>query len=170
MAKFFDAVFRGAMSGVLALVLMALAPSAMAATPATPDPLLDEHVARLTAELRCLVCQNQSIADSQAELAMQLKREVRQQLAGGASDDQVRDFMVQRYGDFVLYRPPVNKATFLLWAAPVLLLLLGAGLLLVHWRERRAAFHGGVDSELPSMDTDELDDAAPPAPRTLQKT
>lgn len=159
------------LAGGLAMVLMASASLAMAAAPAKPDPLLDEHVNRLTAELRCLVCQNQTIADSQADLAMQLKREVRQQLAGGASDQQVRDFMVQRYGDFVLYRPPVNKATFLLWAAPVLLLLLGASLLLVHWRERRAAFQDGLDSELPSMEASELDDATPPSPpRALQRT
>ncbi|RZL02736.1 MAG: cytochrome c-type biogenesis protein CcmH [Rubrivivax sp.] len=151
----------------LAAGLLALAPLAMAAAPAS-DPMLDEHVNRLTAELRCLVCQNQTIADSQAELAMQLKREVRQQLAGGATDDQVRDFMVQRYGDFVLYRPPVNKATFLLWAAPALLLLLGAVLLLVHWRERRAAFQDGVDSELPSMGPPDADDATGHPPQRLQ--
>lgn len=88
---------------------------------------LDERTQRLSAELRCLVCQNQTIADSQAELAMQLKREVRQQLARGASDQQVRDFMVQRYGEFVLYRPPLNDATVWLWGGPVLLLVLGLG-------------------------------------------
>lgn len=90
---------------------------------------LDERAQRLSAELRCLVCQNQTIADSQAELAMQLKREVRQQLARGASDQQVRDFMVQRYGDFVLYKPPLNDATVWLWGGPVLLLALGLGTL-----------------------------------------
>lgn len=123
---------------------------------AASDPLLDEHVARLTAELRCVVCQNQSIADSQADLAMQLKREVRQQLMQGASEDQVREFMVQRYGDFVLYRPPVNRTTLLLWAAPALLLLLGGALLAFHWRERRQAFANGPDSELPAMTDDDL--------------
>ncbi len=90
---------------------------------------LDERAQRLSAELRCLVCQNQTIADSQAELAIQLKREVRQQLAHGASDQQVRDFMVQRYGEFVLYRPPLNDATVWLWGGPVLLLTLGLGAL-----------------------------------------
>jgi cytochrome c-type biogenesis protein CcmH len=152
----------------MAWLWMVLAPLAMAAPGA--DPLLDEHVNRLTSELRCLVCQNQTIADSQAELAMQLKREVRQQLASGASDEQVRDFMVQRYGDFVLYRPRVNKATLLLWAAPALLLLLGGSLLIVHWRERRVAFQNEVDSELPSMgihDTDG-DDLSEPRPPRLQ--
>jgi len=83
---------------------------------------------------------------------VQLKHEVRQQLAHGASDQQVRDFMVQRYGDFVLYRPPVNASTVLLWVGPALLLLLGGGLLLVHWRERRQAFDGQPDSVLPTDD------------------
>lgn len=113
---------------------------------------LDEHVNRLTAELRCLVCQNQTIADSQAELAVQLKNEVRAQLARGATDDEVRQFMVQRYGDFVLYRPPVNEATWLLWGGPALLLLLGGGLMALHWRERGAAFKGQPDSVLPDED------------------
>ncbi len=110
---------------------------------------LDEHVNRLTAELRCLVCQNQTIADSQAELAVQLKQEVKQQLARGATDQQVRDFMAQRYGDFVLYRPPLNASTALLWAGPLMLLLLGVALLAFHWRERRAAFKDHMDSVLP---------------------
>jgi cytochrome c-type biogenesis protein CcmH len=121
-------------------------------------PELDEHVNKLTSELRCLVCQNQTIADSQAELAVQLKGEVRQQLARGASDDEVRDFMVQRYGEFVLYRPPVNKATVLLWAGPALLLLMGLMLLVAHVRERHKAFEGRPDSVLP-----ELDDEGPQA-------
>jgi cytochrome c-type biogenesis protein CcmH len=118
----------------------------------TPSDL-DEHVNRLTSELRCLVCQNQTIADSQATLAVQLKNEVRQQLAHGATDAQVRDFMVQRYGDFVLYRPPVKGTTWLLWGGPALLLALGATLAWLHWRERRAAFRDQPDSILPDDDT-----------------
>ncbi|HEX5786369.1 MAG TPA: cytochrome c-type biogenesis protein [Burkholderiaceae bacterium] len=101
------------------------------------DPVLDERVNRLASELRCLVCQNQTIADSQAELAVQLKHEVRQQLSRGASEAEVRDFMVQRYGEFVLYRPPVNPATWLLWSGPALLLLVGLVVLGLHWRARR---------------------------------
>lgn len=125
------------MHRLFALVLSSwLAAWAHAAeVPAPPQPRspaeasLDERAQRLSAELRCMVCQNQTVADSQAELAMQLKREVRQQLARGASDQQVRDFMVQRYGDFVLYRPPLNDATVWLWGGPVLLLSLGLGAL-----------------------------------------
>jgi cytochrome c-type biogenesis protein CcmH len=153
---------------VLAAALLALAPLGLAyADTPPPSAALDEHVNRLTSELRCLVCQNQTIADSQAELAMQLKKEVRQQLSRGASDDQVRDFMVQRYGDFVLYRPPVNPATWLLWATPALLLLLGGGLLFLHWRERQAAFDGTVDSALPAMTDAPTDDQAPRGQESL---
>jgi len=97
---------------------------------ATPDPAeLDRHVQRVTAELRCLVCQNQNIADSHAELAVMLKRQVRDMLAQGRSDQEAVDFMVQRYGDFVLYRPPVKRATWALWFGPFLLLAAGLALL-----------------------------------------
>lgn len=98
---------------------------------------LDERVNQLASELRCLVCQNQTVADSHAPLAVQLKQEVRKQLAAGASADEVRDFMVQRYGDFVLYRPPVNAGTLALWVGPAVILLSGlVGLTLV-LRKRR---------------------------------
>lgn len=138
---------------VLASVVSMSASCVMAATAASnSDPALDEHVNRLTAELRCLVCQNQTIADSQAELAVQLKGEVRDQLARGASDQEVRDFMVQRYGEFVLYRPTLNAQTALLWGGPAVLGLLGLGLLWAHWRERRQAFEGQPDSALPELD------------------
>lgn len=104
------------------------------AAPST-DAQLDERVNRLAGELRCLVCQNQTIAESSVPLARQLKAEVRAQLAGGASEQQVRDFMARRYGDFILYRPPVTQLTWLLWGGPLLLLLLG-GLLLSQQRAR----------------------------------
>lgn len=137
----------------LALVMTLVITSSPVRAQAASD--LDEHVNRLTSELRCLVCQNQTIADSQATLAVQLKNEVRQQLAHGATDAQVRDFMVQRYGDFVLYRPPVKGATWLLWAGPALLLALGATLAGLHWRERRTAFRDQPDSILPDDGTTE---------------
>jgi cytochrome c-type biogenesis protein CcmH len=110
----------------------ALAPAAAQ----TADPALDRRVERVTAELRCLVCQNQTIADSHAELALMLKRQVRDMLAHGASDQQAVDFMVQRYGDFVLYRPPVKAATWLLWFGPFGLLLGGLALLFARLRAR----------------------------------
>ena len=91
---------------------------------------LDKHVMSLAAELRCLVCQNQTIADSNADLAVDLRNTIREQLARGATDRQVIDFMTARYGDFVLYRPPFKAATLLLWAGPFLLLVAGLWLLL----------------------------------------
>jgi cytochrome c-type biogenesis protein CcmH len=101
------------------------------ATDTVDDPALEVRVQALAAELRCLVCQNQSLADSHAELALDLKRQVREQLRAGRSERQVLDYMTERYGDFVLYRPPVKPTTWLLWAGPALLVLAGASLL---WR------------------------------------
>jgi cytochrome c-type biogenesis protein CcmH len=94
------------------------------------NPDLDQRVMALSAELRCLVCQNQSIADSNAELAVDLRRQIREQLSGGKSEREVREFMVQRYGDFVLYRPPLQASTLLLWGGPLMLLALGVVLLI----------------------------------------
>lgn len=88
--------------------------------------LLEQRALHLAEQLRCVVCQNQTLADSHAELAQDLKRELRAQLASGASDQAVLDFMAQRYGDFVLYRPPLKFQTWGLWFGPLLLLLLGA--------------------------------------------
>ena len=105
---------------------------------AQPDgATLDRRVEGVTAELRCLVCQNQTIADSHAELALMLKRQVRDMLARGATDQQAIDFMVQRYGDFVLYRPPVKASTWLLWFGPFGLLLAGLALLFARLRARQ---------------------------------
>ncbi len=90
------------------------------------DPVLQHRYEAINRELRCLVCQNQTIADSNATLAQDLRREVREMIAAGKSDDEIRDFMIERYGDFVLYRPRMTAQNFLLWSAPVLLLLGGA--------------------------------------------
>lgn len=110
-----------------ALLVLLLCPPLAAL--AQPGASLDERVNALSAELRCVVCQNQSLADSQAELAQDMKREVRAQLATGQSEAQVVDFMVQRYGDFVRYRPALQPSTWLLWAGPLLGLLAGAAVL-----------------------------------------
>jgi cytochrome c-type biogenesis protein CcmH len=110
---------------------MPLSARAVQAEPVAADPVLEEQVNRLAAELRCLVCQNQSLADSHADLAVDLKNQVREQLRAGRSAQQVVDYMTERYGDFVLYRPPVKPTTWLLWAGPLLLLLAGAAML---WR------------------------------------
>lgn len=91
----------------------------------TKDLVLEKRVHKLTEELRCLVCQNQTIADSHAGLAVDLKNQVREKVVQGATDQEILDYMVQRYGDFVLYRPPVKQTTWLLWFGPFLLMLLG---------------------------------------------
>jgi cytochrome c-type biogenesis protein CcmH len=99
---------------------------AIDAEAAFDDPVLQHRYEAINRELRCLVCQNQTIADSNATLAQDLRREVREMIAAGKSDDEIRDFMIERYGDFVLYRPRMTAQNFLLWSAPVLLLLGGA--------------------------------------------
>ncbi len=116
------------MSRLTALLLMVLALPAYAkeAAAAAQDPALEQRVMRLTAELRCLVCQNQSLADSHADLAIDLKNQVRSQMKAGKSDAEIREFMVARYGDFVLYRPPLKPTTALLWAGPFVLLAAAA--------------------------------------------
>lgn len=102
------------------------------------DPVLQARYEHINRELRCLVCQNETIADSNATLAQDLRREVRGMIEAGQSDDQIREFMIARYGDFVLYRPRITPMNYLLWAAPVLLLLVGA-FAVVRVVRRRAA-------------------------------
>ena len=105
---------------------------------ATPDPRVEARLKALAEELRCLVCQNQTIADSQAPLAIDLKNQIREKIDQGMSNDQIIDYMVQRYGDFVRYRPPVRAATLLLWFGPVVLLLGGFFVLMRRLRAPRA--------------------------------
>jgi cytochrome c-type biogenesis protein CcmH len=106
------------------------------AVQAAPDAALELRVNHVADQLRCLVCQNQTIADSHAQLALDLKTEARNQLAQGRSEQDVIDFMVQRYGDFVLYRPPFKPNTWLLWTGPFLLLAIGLAALLYVLRQR----------------------------------
>ena len=113
---------------LLALLLLAFATAAAPAkdaAPAAQDPVLEKRVMALAEELRCLVCQNQTLADSNAPLAEDLRNQVREKMRQGSSDSQIIDFMVERYGDFVLYRPPVKATTLLLWFGPLLLLAAG---------------------------------------------
>ncbi len=100
---------------------------------------LEKRTAALAHELRCLVCQNQTLADSNAPLAVDLRNQIREQLAAGRSERDVREFMVARYGDFVLYKPPFKATTLLLWGGPFLFLLLGVFLLLKRVRRRPEA-------------------------------
>jgi len=111
--------------------LVALAFAAAAAMAQGGDAELDKRATALEHELRCLVCQNQTIAESNAPLAVDLRQQIREQMAKGASDQDVIDYMVARYGDFVLYRPPFKATTVALWVGPFVLLALGA---LLAWR------------------------------------
>ena len=110
---------------VVILLVLGVTAHAIDAEDAFDDPVLQERYENINRELRCLVCQNQTIADSNATLAQDLRREVREMIAAGKTDDEIRTFMVDRYGDFVLYKPRMTPVNYLLWAAPVLLLLLG---------------------------------------------
>ena len=128
----------------LALVFAAQA-FAIDTEKAFEDPALQARYESINRELRCLVCQNQTIADSNATLAQDLRHEVREMIAAGKTDDQIREFMIERYGDFVLYRPRMTAANFLLWAAPVLLLLLGTFIGIRYIRRQSAE----VDADSP---------------------
>lgn len=137
-------------------MLAASAASAQAKeAPLAADPELEKRVMALSEELRCLVCQNQTLADSHAELAMDLKSQVREKLAAGMSDQDVVDYMVERYGDFVMYRPPVKGATFLLWFGPFALLAGGIVVLMRKLSRRQA-----VQEDVPAVCDSDLKRAA----------
>lgn len=109
------------------------------AAPIAPDPALEQRVQALTEQLRCLVCQNQTIADSHADLAIDLKNQVREKMANGMSDKDILEYMVDRYGDFVLYRPPVKATTWLLWFGPFLFLIAGLAALMIKLKKRTSS-------------------------------
>jgi cytochrome c-type biogenesis protein CcmH len=122
-------------------LLLALALSAHA-----QDYEMEKRVTALATELRCLVCQNQTLADSNAPLAVDLRNQIREQLKSGKSESDVMEYMVARYGDFVLYRPPLKATTIALWAGPFVFLVLGAGIL-VRLLRRRAPERELSDAE-----------------------
>jgi cytochrome c-type biogenesis protein CcmH len=121
----------------LALLLCLVLPLWAGAEETKLSAELELRVKGLAHELRCLVCQNQTIADSNADLAIDLRTQIREQIQAGKTDQQIKDFMVARYGDFVLYRPPVQSNTALLWAAPFLLLVGGIAFLFWKLAKRR---------------------------------
>ena len=112
------------------------------------DPVLEKRMIVLAEKLRCLVCQNESLASSRSELAEDLRREVREQMAKGMNDDEIIDYLVGRYGDFVLYDPLVKRSTLLLWFGPFLLLGGGAAMLIYQLRKRKARL-AVTETELP---------------------
>jgi cytochrome c-type biogenesis protein CcmH len=117
------------------------------AVPEAADPALEARMVKITSELRCLVCQNQTIADSNASLAVDLRREARALIKQGKSDAEVVDYMTARYGDFVLYRPPLRATTLLLWFGPALMLAGGAAVLVIVLRRRSRMAADAFDAD-----------------------
>jgi cytochrome c-type biogenesis protein CcmH len=124
------------------LMLMAGAAAAREAAPVSDEPALEQRVMRLSTELRCLVCQNETLADSRADLAIDLRNQIRDQMRAGKSDDEIKAWLTDRYGDFVLYRPPVKSGTWLLWFGPFVLLIAAVAALLRYLHRRRARTDG----------------------------
>lgn len=139
---------------IAAVLLFAALPSwAIAPEGALADPVQQAAYEHLTNEVRCLVCQNQTIADSTAPLAVDLRREIRQMLQAGQSEEEIKIFLLDRYGDFVLYRPRWQSNTALLWLAPVLLLLIGGTALWRIIRRRTGLPIPPDDGDPPSLAT-----------------
>ncbi len=129
---------------LLALLLLSLLTSvAVAQVPVedqpSDDPVIEQRLAKLSQELRCLQCQNQTLADSPASIAADLRREIRAQMKAGKSDKEIVAFLTERYGDFILYRPRVTPATYLLWFGPFLILIGGLAVLFYYIKRRRDA-------------------------------
>ena len=129
------------------LLAASLSLLAKEAAPEAADPALEARMMKITSELRCLVCQNQTIADSNASLAVDLRREARALIKQGKSDAEVVDYMTQRYGDFVLYRPPLRATTLLLWFGPALMLAGGAAILVLVLRRRSRMAADAFDAD-----------------------
>jgi cytochrome c-type biogenesis protein CcmH len=132
---------------VFGLIILSAAASnviAKEAQPSAADPVLEERVMKLSRELRCLVCQNETLADSRADLAEDLRNQIREQMKAGKSDKEIIAFLTDRYGKFVLYRPPVDPTTYLLWFGPFVLLVAGLLLLFRYVKQR-----SGIISESP---------------------
>ena len=117
------------------------------ASPMAEDPVVEARLVHISQEIRCLVCQNESLSSSRAELADDLRREVRDLIRTNKSDQEIKDFLVSRYGDFVLYRPEVKPLTWVLWFGPFVVLLIAAIFMLVYLRQRRATVKPHVLSD-----------------------
>lgn len=139
---------------VFCTAIVGAAAIAREAAPLAADEAVEKRMVMITEELRCLVCQNESLAASRADLAQDLRREIRKMIAAGQSDRQILDFMVARYGDFVRYRPPVKPTTWLLWGGPFALLGGGLAILIVTLRRRAR------DAAAPELSADERRRAA----------
>ena len=125
---------------IILLFLFLIAPSigwSKEAVPVAEDPEVEKRMLALTMDLRCLVCQNETIADSRADFSNDIRREIREQIKANKTDQEIVQFLVDRYGDFVLYNPPMKATTILLWFGPVVLFIIGFGSLIVYLRRRR---------------------------------
>jgi cytochrome c-type biogenesis protein CcmH len=149
LARWLSGVARAAMAAVFAAALMASPAHAADAAPASDNPAREARMMALAAELRCLVCQNQTIADSHAGLAEDLRRQIREMLDKGMSEREILAYMTDRYGDFVLYRPPFKASTALLWAGPALLLVGALGGLALVLRRRQRLGDDAFDPDTP---------------------
>jgi cytochrome c-type biogenesis protein CcmH len=159
----FSALVAAALMSVLATPTWA-----NEAAPASADPVLEKKMTEIAAELRCLVCQNQTIADSNADLAVDLRRQVREMLQQGKGQQEILDYMTARYGDFVLYRPPLKGTTAVLWFAPGVLLVFGAVVLVIVLRRRARLSDDAFEADdvpMPALADDP--NAEPPATRPL---
>jgi cytochrome c-type biogenesis protein CcmH len=132
---------------LLLLAICSLGLQAKEATPMAANAAQEAQMMGLATELRCLVCQNQTIADSHADLAVDLRQQIREMLAKGMNDDQIRTYMTDRYGDFVLYKPPFKATTAVLWAGPPLLLVGALAGLFVMLRKRQRAAPDAFDPD-----------------------
>ena len=165
------------MRRAIAAALLALAPFVawpQAEEVAHPDAATEQRLKDLADELRCLVCQNQTIADSNAPLALDLRNQIRTQIAQGRSDDQIRSYMVERYGDFVLYKPPFKASTLVLWLGPLMLLVAGAGVFWTVVARRRPTMQApepqpGRRAQVEALLEGRADDARPKAPASRAK-
>jgi len=128
---------RALAAGLAVAALLCTGVAAREAPEVGDNPAVERHMQELASELRCLQCQNQTLADSNAPLAVDLRQQIREMLARGESDQQVKEYLVARYGDFVLYRPPFKATTVALWVGPGLLLVLGVAAMLLAIRRRR---------------------------------
>ncbi|MBI4996146.1 MAG: cytochrome c-type biogenesis protein CcmH [Rhodocyclales bacterium] len=142
------------LAAVFAALLLAGNGFAREAAPLAEDEVIEKRLVNIAEELRCLVCQNESLAGSRADLANDLRREVRGLIKQGKTDQEIKDYLVSRYGDFVLYQPPVKPTTWLLWAGPFVLLVAGIAVLITYLRRR-----GGqvAPAELSEADTKRAD-------------
>ena len=135
------------LAGLLAALALACSAVAKEAVPLADDPKVEARLSSIAEELRCLVCQNESLIASRADLAMDLKRQVRELIKAGKSDAEIREYMVQRYGDFVLYRPPVKSTTLLLWLGPFALVIAGFCVVWIFIRRRRSAAEAALTGD-----------------------